>query len=137
MISTLMENFAYFTVSLYITYAILAIVIPTIIIRLLRIFPYYVSHGNLGNDENCLWLGDNKRDMGVQIHDMFTETHPGAIGSDLLSVTAIIVILYLAWGVVPFIIVGRLIWLGVRKLANNMRDQYLKKKEFHAALKGD
>ena len=135
--STSMENFTYFTVSLYITYAILAIVIPTAIIRLLRTFPYYVSHGDMGNDDNCLWLGDSKRDMRTQILDMFTETHPGAIGADLLSVAAIIVILFIAWGAVPFIVGGRLIWLGVRKLANNMRDQYLKKEEFHAALKGD
>lgn len=135
--SNLIENFAYFTVSLYITYAILTLMIPTIIIRLLRIFPYYVKNGDLGDQENCLLFGADNRDMRTQIRDIFTETHPAAICYDSLSFVFIIVVLYLTWGLVPFIVIGRLIWLGVRKLANHMRNQYLKKQHFHSVLKGD
>lgn len=127
----------YFTISFYFTYAIAALVLPLFLIRLIRAFPYYVKHGNLGTADNTIWLGDDKRELRVIIRDYFVETHPGAIGGDIVLTLLFMILLHICWGFVPIVILGYLIWVSVGKLATHMREQHLKKQEFHAALKGD
>lgn len=133
----LIENFSYYTISYYFAVAIGIVVIPTLVIRLLRIFPYYVKHGDFGDDDNTIWLGDSKRTIRTKIHHFFIETHPNAILTDLMGSLLFTFVVYMAWIIIPFLIAGRLIWIGVAKLANHMRDQHIKKQEFHAVLKGD
>lgn len=127
----------YFTISLYFTYAIAAFVLPLFLIRLLRAFPYYVKHGKLGTADNTIFLGDHKRKLKVVIRDYFIETHPGAIGGDIILTLLLTLLLFMCWGLIPIMILCSLSWISVGKLATHMREQHLKKQEFHSALKGD
>lgn len=129
-------DIGYFDISSYIAIGIGAIAIPTLIIRLLRAFPYYVKNGGLGHKNNTIWLGD---DVGFrnQIINFFTETHPSATMNDALALILGSCALWIAWGIVPIILFGMLAFYSVRKFARYMRDQHVKKEEFHTALKGD
>jgi len=131
-----MDGALYFTISWYIVYVIGAIAIPILLIRLLRAFPYYVKNGGLGHKNNTIWLGDNTS-FRNQVINFFTETHPEAAMTDAMAISLASMALWLAWGLVPFILFGFLAWFSVRALARHMRDQHVKKQAFHAALKGD
>lgn len=130
-------DIGYLTISSYFTYTIAALVLPVLLSRLLRTFSYYVKNGDLGNANNTIFVGDGKRGARKQIYDFFNETHPSAVGTDLIAITLFGALFYMVWITVPFLIAGRLIWLGVGKFANHMREQHLKKQEFHRALKGE
>lgn len=131
------DDIGYFVISSYITYTIAAIVLPILFIRLICAFPYYVKHGTLGNDQNSIWTGDNRRTHRKMIRNFFVETHPAAVGGDLVGLGIFTLLLHMIWILVPFLIAGLLIWIGIIRLANYMRSQYLKKQKFHTALKGD
>jgi hypothetical protein len=109
--------------------------IPVIAIRLLRAFPYYVKNGSLGHKNNTIWLGDQVS-FRNQVINFFTETHPEAAMTDALALFLGGVALFLAWGLVPFILFGMFAFYSVRWLARHMRDQYVAKQEFHRKLKG-
>jgi hypothetical protein len=125
----------YFDISWFIAYVIAGISIPVITIRLLRAFPYYVKNGGLGHKNNTIWLGDQVS-FRNQIINFLTETHPEAAMTDVLALSLIGLGLFIAWGLIPFILFGMFSFYGVRWLARHMRDQYLAKQEFHRKLKG-
>jgi len=129
-------DIGYFDISDYIAITICAISIPTLIIRLLRAFPYYVKNGGLGHKDNTIWLG-NDVSFRNQVINFFTETHPSAVLTDTLGLSLGGLLLYMAWGFVPFILFGILMFYSIRKFARYMRDQHVKKEEFHTALRGD
>jgi len=129
-------DIGYFDISNYIVIVISAIAIPTLLIRLLRAFPYYVKNGGLGHKNNTIWLGDDVS-FKNQVINFFTETHPEAAMTDTLALVLGSLVLWMSWGLVPIILFGMLAWFSIQKLARYMREQHLAKKEFHRTLKGD
>lgn len=125
----------YFDISWFLVYVIAGIGIPTVAIRLLRAFPYYVKNGGLGHKNNTIWLGESTS-FRNQVINFFTETHPEAAMTDTLALMLGGTLLFMAWGLVPIILFGVLLFRSVRWLARHMRDQHLAKQEFHRKLKG-
>ena len=95
-----------------------------------------MKNGGLGHKNNTIWLGDTVS-FRNQVINFFTETHPEAAMTDTLALTLGGMLLFIAWGFIPIILFGMLVWHSVKKFAHYMRSQHLAKQEFHRALKGD
>lgn len=132
----LFDRIEYFSVSYYILLSISWTLGPLFIVRLLRAFPHYVKHGNIGNDNNTLMMGDSRRSRKEYLRDFLTETHPGAVFNDLMPVMLGTALLFFLWYFIPIAVMIWLVWLGIKTLANHMRHQYLNKQEFLRRLKG-
>lgn len=138
-----MMDFDYFTISWIIVYSMAVLIIPIFVVRLLRIFPFYVKNGYMGGDDNTILFAtiisgkqSNPEGRRKVLRNFFLETHPGAILQDVFATAIIGFILFIAWIAIPPIAIGWFIFWCIIKLAKHMREQYVKKEEFVAKLDG-
>ncbi len=139
--STIVE-FDYFQISWYIVYTLMVIFIPALLVRLLRIMPVYIKTGSMGDSDNS-WVFNTYRKLSFleklpkQLYNLFMETHPEAIITDAIAIGLLGLVLFIAWGLIPFIVVIALFFYGIISLAKHLRERHVKKEEFVQALKGD
>lgn len=138
-----MIDFDYFTISSIITYSIAGLTIPIFVVRLLRIFPFYVKNGHTGDPDNTIFFasiisGKQSTPKGRRkvLRNFFLETHPAAIAQDVFIIAAVGFVLFMAWIVVPPITAGLFMFWCIIKLAKHMRERHLKKEEFLERLTG-
>lgn len=136
-------DFNYFTVSEYIVISIATITIPIFVFRLLRIFPMFVKTGSIGNEGNTIMFTTNvfgkkatSETRRKTLYDFVTETHPSTIFMDAFAIAVICFLLFIFWGVIPFVFVIWLVLWSIIKFAKHSRKKYVKKEEFVARLDG-
>jgi len=134
----------YWTVSYALTYTLGTILCVTILSRFVRMFPTYIKTGSMGSDKlgifftNREYEGIHGKDFLLQkIKDFFTATHLETIFFDLIVCAIGILLLHVAW--IVLVILGSAVGFvySIVKFVQHLREQYVKKEEFHTALRGE
>lgn len=134
----------YWTVSYALTYTLGTICGLTIISRFVRMFPTYIKTGSMGDDKLGIFFSNRKYEdihgkdfIRHKVNDFFTATHLETIFFDLVVCFIAILLLHVAWILVIGVgsIVGGV--YGIVKFVQHLREQYVKKEEFHTALRGE
>ncbi len=134
----------YWTISYALTYTLGTICSITLLTRFVRMFPTYIKTGSMGNDHLGMFFSYSQyKDIEgmdyfkVKVRDFFTATHLEPIFFDTVVCVIAIAFLHLAW--IVFIIIGLAIATvySIVKFVQYLRNQHVKKEEFHTALRGD
>lgn len=133
----------YWDVSYALSYTLGTICSITLLTRFLRMFPTYIKTGSLGNDSLGIFFSNKDYNgihgwdfVKVKVQDFFTSTHPEPVIVDTLVCAFAILIMHMAWIVLVAVGVIATIVYGIVKFVQYLRNQHIKKEEFHAALKG-
>jgi hypothetical protein len=107
-------------------------------------FPTYIKTGSMGNEYLGMFFSWSQyKDITgmdyfkVKFRDFFTATHLETIFFDTLACAAIIGALHIAWILLVIVgLIGGAIY-SIITFVKYLRDQHVKKEEFHDALRGD
>lgn len=134
----------YWTVSYVLTYTLGTICGITLITRFVRMFPTYIKTGSMGDSHLGIFHYNSEYNhikgldyIKVKLHGFFTATHLETIIFDTLACAGIITALHLAWFLllIAGLIIGTI--FGIVGFVVYLRNQHVKKEEFHSALRGD
>ena len=134
----------YWTVSYALTYTLGTICSVVLLIRFVRMFPTYIKTGSMGNDHLGMFMSysgyKDTRGMDyfkVKFRDFFTATHLEPIFFDLFTTAVIIGAIHIAWIVLLAAVLIISSIYGIVAFVQYLREQHIRKEEFHDALRGD
>ena len=136
-------NAHYWTISFTFTYTLGTICGFAILTRFIRMFPTYIKTGDLGSDKLGIFFSNSEYNgihgwdfVKVKLRDFFTATHPETFIVDGFVSGFIILFLHVGW--IMFVIAGIIGFFVycIFMFVQYLRDQHIKKQEFHRALKG-
>ncbi len=134
----------YWTISYGLTYTLGTICSVTLITRFVRMFPTYIKTGSMGNDHLGMFMSysgysDTKGTdyFKVKFRDFFTATHLETIFFDTFTCAVIIAGIHVAWIVLLAVVLIITTIYSIVRFVQYLRDQHIRKEEFHDALRGD